>query len=271
MREPGIDAPLGEFQPRGSQACAAVGPPRAASGDASLAAWQPLDAPSAGGDPARGGGAIEPLMAALPAGSDPKQDGTPHGAEASGGGGLAAVAAASSPADRDSPQPGAGSAAGSLPAPDPTTPEALAGGDGADRATAIAAEALDLLEWPRLSSHVASFASTAAGTLHCASLPLPATAAASRELLAETGELLGLDGLIEGGLSFRGVADIRDCVARCAKGGTAGGEAPLAVASTLAAARRLRRQIDDEVLRPVCSALVADLRTLPEQIGRAHV
>ena len=42
------------------------------------------------------------------------------------------------------------------------------------------------------------------------------------------------------------------------------------MASTLAAARRLRRQIDDPQLRPVCTALVAELRTLPELEQRLH-
>jgi DNA mismatch repair protein MutS2 len=134
----------------------------------------------------------------------------------------------------------------------------------------IAAEALTLLEWPRLAAHVAGFASTAAGERYCHALPLPASAAESRSLLAETTELLGLDGVLEGGLSFRGVADIALTVARCAKGGSAGGQELLALATTLAAARRLRRQIDDAALRPVCSALVADLRTLPELEQRLH-
>ena len=139
-----------------------------------------------------------------------------------------------------------------------------------DGAAAIAAEALDLLEWPRLAGHVAGFASTAAGERHCAVLPLPSSCGESRTLLAETTELLGLDGVLEGGLSFRGVADIAATVLRCVKGGVAGGEALLAVATTLAAARRLRRQIEDDSLRPVTSALVADLRTLPELEQRLH-
>ena len=142
--------------------------------------------------------------------------------------------------------------------------------EGDDGLAAIAAEALTLLEWPRLADHVASFASTAAGERHCAALPLPASCAASRLLLAETTELLGLDGILEGGLSFCGVASITATVRRCAKGGSAAGEALLAVATTLAAARRLRRQIEDDSLRPVCSALVADLRTLPELEQRLH-
>ena len=148
--------------------------------------------------------------------------------------------------------------------------ELLAMAAGPEGGAAIAAEALDLLEWPRLAGHVAGFASTAAGERHCAALPLPASCSESRELLAETTELLGLDGVLEGGLSFRGVADIAATVLRCAKGGTAGGEALLDVATTLAAARRLRRQIEEEALRPVCSALVADLRTLPDLEQRLH-
>ncbi|MEB3270881.1 MAG: endonuclease MutS2 [Synechococcus sp.] len=135
---------------------------------------------------------------------------------------------------------------------------------------AIEQETLELLEWPRLAEHVTQFASTAAGRRHCRVLPLPAERAASEILLAETTELLALDGLIEGGLSFQGAADIATTVMLCAKGGSAAGEDLLALAATLAAARRLRRQIDDPGLRPVCTALVAELRTLPELEQRLH-
>jgi DNA mismatch repair protein MutS2 len=139
-----------------------------------------------------------------------------------------------------------------------------------DAVAAIQCEALELLEWPRLAEHLASFASTAAGVRHCRALPLPDSLEASQALLAETTELLALDGLIEGGLSFQGAADIAAVVQLCAKGGTAGGEALLELAGTLAAARRLRRQIDDPVLRPATTALVAELRTLPELEQRLH-
>jgi DNA mismatch repair protein MutS2 len=134
----------------------------------------------------------------------------------------------------------------------------------------IQQEALELLEWPRLAEQLASFASTAPGRRACLELALPACLAASRTLLAETTELLGLDGLLEGGLSFQGVADIAALVTLCAKGGMAAGEELLALATTLAAARRLRRQIDDPQLRPVCTDLVAELRTLPELEQRLH-
>ena len=125
-------------------------------------------------------------------------------------------------------------------------------------------ETLDLLEWPRLAEQVAAFASTAAGRSRTLALPLAPALPDSQSWLAETGELLGLDGVLEGGLSFDGVVDIGPVLQRCAKGGIAGGESLLELAQTLAAARRLRRQIEDAELRPRTSALVAQLRTLPE-------
>jgi DNA mismatch repair protein MutS2 len=125
-------------------------------------------------------------------------------------------------------------------------------------------ETLELLEWPRLAEQVAAFASTAAGRSRTLALPLAAALPDSQAWLAETGELLGLDGVLEGGVSFDGVVDIGPVLQRCAKGGIASGESLLELAQTLAAARRLRRQIDDAELRPRTSALVAQLRTLPE-------
>ena len=134
--------------------------------------------------------------------------------------------------------------------------------------TTIQAEALGLLEWPRLAEQLAIFASTTAGQRACRALPLPESLEHSQSLLAETTELLGLDGLMAaaggGGVSVQGVADIAGVVAHCAKGGCAGGESLLDVATTLAAARRLRRAIDEPELRPVCTALLSALRTLPD-------
>ena len=128
----------------------------------------------------------------------------------------------------------------------------------------IQREALELLEWGRLGEHVAGFASTTAGRRLCRELPLAPSLEASRQLLAQTTELLALDGVLEGGLSFQGVADLSRTVQLCAKGGVASADELLDVATTLAAARRLRRQIDDPELRPTTTALVDELRTLPE-------
>ncbi|MAR06056.1 MAG: endonuclease MutS2 [Cyanobium sp. NAT70] len=125
-------------------------------------------------------------------------------------------------------------------------------------------ETLELLEWPLVCQHLASFASTTMGRMAARSLPLPADIHRTRTNLTETVELISLDDLSEGGLSFRGVHDLTPVVLRCSKGGTASGEELLAVASTLATARRLRRQIDEPELRPACSALLETMVTLPE-------
>jgi hypothetical protein len=111
---------------------------------------------------------------------------------------------------------------------------------------AIESEALALLEWPRLAAHLASFASTAVGGRLCRSLPLPASLTESRRRLAETTELLALDGLVEGGLSFQGVADLGDLLQHCGKGGTASGVALLELAATLAAGRQKIALLDTD-------------------------
>ena len=125
-------------------------------------------------------------------------------------------------------------------------------------------ETLELLEWPRLCQHLSSFTSTLQGRRHCCQGLLPESLPESLILQAKTQEMASLDGLLDGGLSFQGVADLDLILLRCSKGGVASGEELLAVADTLAAARRLRRQIDDPELRPVCTALLSDVATLPE-------
>ena len=125
-------------------------------------------------------------------------------------------------------------------------------------------ETLELLEWPLVCQHLSDFASTRMGRDAARQLTLPSSPAGSRQRLAETNEMVVLDDLSEGGLSFRGVADLRPVLLRCGKGGVASGEELLGVAETLAAARRLRRQIDEPNLRPVCTALIETMVTLPE-------
>ena len=124
-------------------------------------------------------------------------------------------------------------------------------------------ETLELLEWPRLCAHLASFASTVPGRRASQRLELPSGTEISHQLLAETLEMRNLDGTLEGGLSFQGVHDLGPTLLCCNKGGTASGEELLALADTLAAARRLRRQIADMKLRPVVTNLIENLATLP--------
>ncbi len=125
-------------------------------------------------------------------------------------------------------------------------------------------ETLELLEWPLVCKHLSDFTSTRMGRDAARTLELPVSLAASSQRLAETVEMVVLDDLSEGGLSFRGVVDLRPVLLRCSKGGVAAGEELLGVAETLAAARRLRRQIDQPDLRPVCTALIERMVTLPE-------
>ncbi len=128
----------------------------------------------------------------------------------------------------------------------------------------ILEETLELLEWPRLCEHFSTFANTSQGRQHCLKGLLPDDLETTLTYQVRSMELAGLDGLLEGGLSFRGVHDLEMVLLRCGKGGTASGEELLAVADTLAAARRLRRQINDPDLRPECTALLEDVATLPD-------
>ncbi len=125
-------------------------------------------------------------------------------------------------------------------------------------------DSLNLLEWPRLCEHLATFASTTQGILACKNLPIPQDVGTTRLRLAELLEIGSLDHLIDGGLSFRGIHDLGEVLLRCQKRGCASGEELLKVAETLGAARKLRRQIDDIELRPVTTALLKDLATLPD-------
>ncbi|BEV36134.1 endonuclease MutS2 [Synechococcus sp. M16CYN] len=140
-------------------------------------------------------------------------------------------------------------------------PTAVDSVDGWDRQAFL--ETLELLEWHLVCEHLASFASTRMGIEAARTAPLPSSLAITLRRQAETAEIAVLDELIEGGLSFRGIQDLKPVLSRCSKGGVAAGEELLTVAETLAASRRLRYQIDDRELRPVCSALVEAMVTLP--------
>ncbi len=125
-------------------------------------------------------------------------------------------------------------------------------------------ETIELLEWPRLCKQLSTFASTIQGKKKSENLDIPPDVATSRSYLAETLEIGALDEFIEGGLNFQGVHDLENILLRCSKGGMVSGEELLQVAETLRTARRLRRQIDDSLLRPITSSLFEQLATLPD-------
>ncbi len=128
----------------------------------------------------------------------------------------------------------------------------------------IAIESLHLLEWPTLCSHLATFAVTQQGRQRCESFNLPIDLFSTQDLLCQTLEIGSLDLTLDGGISFQGVHDLENIVLRCSKGGVSSGEDLLKVAETLRSARKLRKLIFDQLIRPRLSQLLLDISTLPD-------
>ncbi|MEM6448901.1 MAG: endonuclease MutS2 [Cyanobacteria bacterium P01_D01_bin.105] len=133
----------------------------------------------------------------------------------------------------------------------------------------IQTETLNLLEWPRLCRHLATFTATNIGTIAAQQLQLPKTQAESEALLAQTVEAAALESTI-GGLQFGGIRDIGVSLERARVQGILSGDELLDIATTLSGTRKLRRQIDAQDDLPVLQALVADLRTFPELEQEIH-
>ncbi len=131
----------------------------------------------------------------------------------------------------------------------------------------IQSETLELLEWPRLCEHLATFAATKLGAIAARNLPMPATREETIQLLAQTEEVYQLEtGLVQG-WSFDGIEDIGASLERAQLQGILSGQQLLNIATTTAGMRRLRRVIDNygtEKPIPVLSELVSELRTYPE-------
>ncbi|WP_449418507.1 endonuclease MutS2 [Phormidium nigroviride] len=134
----------------------------------------------------------------------------------------------------------------------------------------IQAETLELLEWPRLCHHLATFTATKLGAVAALHLPIPETPTETAQLLAQTQEAYLLESRLARGLSFDGIQDIGDSLERAQVQGILSGEELLAIATTLAGARQLRRVIDNQPDVPVLTELVAQLRTYPELEQEIH-
>ncbi|MBD2487873.1 endonuclease MutS2 [Aulosira sp. FACHB-615] len=134
----------------------------------------------------------------------------------------------------------------------------------------IQAETLELLEWHRLCQHLATFAATKLGAIASTNLPIPTSQSVSEQLLAQTKEVYQLESRLTTSLSFDGIQDIGDSIERAELRGILAGDELLAIATTLAGARNLRRVIDNQEDIPVLTELVADLRTYPELEQEIH-
>jgi len=134
----------------------------------------------------------------------------------------------------------------------------------------IQTETLELLEWPRLCQHLATFAATKLGAIAANHLPIPGNIEASRYLLQQTQEIGQLQENPNANWSFEGISDISEALARASVGATLTGLELLAIATTLAGVRRLRRVIDHQEGLPCLRELVAEVRTYPELEQAIH-
>ncbi|MHC5723261.1 MAG: endonuclease MutS2 [Nostoc sp.] len=134
----------------------------------------------------------------------------------------------------------------------------------------IQSETLELLEWHRLCRHLATFAATKLGATAARHLKIPDTQTESEQLLEQTKEVYQLETRMTTGLSFEGIQDIGDSLERAERSGVLTGDELLAIATTLAGARNLRRVIDNQDDLPILTDLVADLRTYPELEQEIH-
>jgi DNA mismatch repair protein MutS2 len=136
--------------------------------------------------------------------------------------------------------------------------------------TLIQSETLELLEWPRLCQHLATFAATKLGVAAALDLQIPETQVQTAELLAQTQESYQLESRAGGALSFEGIQDIGTSLQRAELQGLLSGEELLAIATTLAGARQLRRIIDSAPDVPTLKELASQLRTYPEIEQEIH-
>ncbi|AUB38972.1 mutS2, DNA mismatch repair protein MutS2 [Nostoc flagelliforme CCNUN1] len=134
----------------------------------------------------------------------------------------------------------------------------------------IQSETLELLEWHRLCQHLATFAATKLGATAARHLKIPDYQIQSEQLLEQTKEVYQLETRLTTGLSFEGIQDIGDSLERAERSGVLAGDELLAIATTLAGARNLRRVIDNQEDLPILTDLVADLRTYPELEQEIH-
>lgn len=108
------------------------------------------------------------------------------------------------------------------------------------------------------------------GAIAARNLPIPTSLADSKELLAQTQEIYGLEQNLEIRWTFEGITDVGDSLKRATLKGILSGKELLNIATTLAGMRRLRRIIDDCEELPVLKELVADIRTYPELEKAIH-
>ena len=127
-------------------------------------------------------------------------------------------------------------------------------------------ETLKLLEWSRLCSHLATFATTKMGITAAQNPDIPELLTESQELLSQTEEVYYLEQDPKIKLIFEGIVDIRDVVKIAALGGYLSGKDLLGIAITLDKVRRLRKIVNSYEKLPLFNLkkLVNNIKTYPE-------
>lgn len=127
----------------------------------------------------------------------------------------------------------------------------------------IRQETLELLEWPRLCEHLATFAQTKPGKRTAQTWQPAPDLTAALALLAETQAIATL---VERGTSFdlASVTDVLPALERAARGGILSGLELLDLAHLCHTARQVRRQIEAHRDMTVLHELVQNWRTQPE-------
>jgi DNA mismatch repair protein MutS2 len=126
------------------------------------------------------------------------------------------------------------------------------------------------LEWSRLCQHLSTYAATKLGARAARNIALPSSQIQSEHLLAQTKEVYELENRLDNGISFEGIVDFGDSLERAELKGILAGDELLAIATTLAGIRNLRRLIDKHPDLEILNELVADLRTYPELEQEIH-
>jgi DNA mismatch repair protein MutS2 len=125
------------------------------------------------------------------------------------------------------------------------------------------AETLELLEWNRLCQHLSTFTTTKLGAIAAVHLPIPDRYEDTLELLTQTKEAYALEEK-NAGVSLDGIQNITEAVFRAEKQGILSASELWAIATTLAGARNLRRQLDNADCCPNLQILASELRTYPD-------
>ncbi|MFM7886896.1 MAG: endonuclease MutS2, partial [Pseudanabaena sp.] len=125
------------------------------------------------------------------------------------------------------------------------------------------AETLELLEWNRLCQHLSTFTTTKLGAIAAVHLPIPDRCDQTLELLTQTQEAYALEER-NAGVSLDGIQNITEAVLRAEKQGILSAGELWAIATTLAGARNLRRQLDNAEYCPNLQILASELRTYPD-------